>query len=557
MQRLQIFAVQTKGQLQLGLLRNPRHLSDLVEADSRNSFVLTPPLSSSSAYAQLERWRQRLGGKFGLLWRKFLAFQPRYPQGEEPFHPQGDLTDVLSGARALAAGRLVSEERLARSLRERGFWPADISRALDLGVFRGELNQLPGFRREAWGSWVCTRCNSADAAERPCVVCGKQECLICLSCLSMGSNRGCSTFFNCREQPRSKAGQEVFLLLPHKLSPAQAGAAQELVEFWKAPQRKALIWAACGAGKTEVTFALIRFVLSEGGQVLFAIPRREIVREIAERLRRAFPQLAVASHYGGRPWLAPGNLVIATTHQVLHFYHRFQLAILDEADAFPYHGNEMLRFGVERALEPGGKLVEMTATPFQPGKYQRVITIPARYHGHPLPVPRLILAPIPFWETVQGEDLPPPVLKLLSKAAHPWLIFAPTIRACETLRKILSAALNKPVGICHSKAADRPDNIEQFRSGAVDVLVSTSVLERGVNFPQAGVIVFYADHQLFRLNALVQMAGRAGRDHRFLEREVLFVAQRKTPQIKRALQLIEKLNREAKEKGLLNDENAQ
>ena len=132
-----------------------------------------------------------------------------------------------------------------------------------------------------------------------------------------------------------------------------------------------MVWAACGAGKTEVTFPLIRQALQEGGDVLFAIPRQDIVREMIERLRSAFPGIEVAGHYGGQPWFAPGQLVVATTHQVLHFYRRFSLAVLDEVDAFPYQGNEMLRFALERSLLPDGRLVEMTATHIPGGGIQR------------------------------------------------------------------------------------------------------------------------------------------------------------------------------------------
>ncbi len=176
---------------------------------------------------------------------------------------------------------------------------------------------------------------------------------------------------------------------------------------------------------------LLERALNEGAQVLFAIPpRRDIVREMAERLRSAFPAVTVAAHYGGQPprLAPPGNLVVATTHQVLGFYRRFQLAVLDEVDAFPYQGSEMLRFGLHRALAEQGRLVEMTATPPSGRRnYARIITIPpARYHGHPpLPEPRLLAHPLPpHWDQLQAEHIPPFVVQLL-QAAAPWLVFAP------------------------------------------------------------------------------------------------------------------------------------
>jgi len=41
----------------------------------------------------------------------------------------------------------------------------------------------------------------------------------------------------------------------------------------------------------------------------------------------------------------------------------FDLAIIDEADAFPYYGSEALAASVSRALAPGGRTAVLTATP--------------------------------------------------------------------------------------------------------------------------------------------------------------------------------------------------
>ncbi len=46
-------------------------------------------------------------------------------------------------------------------------------------------------------------------------------------------------------------------------------------------------------------------------------------------------------------------LVVATTHQLLKFYHAFDLLIVDEVDAFPYVDNTMLYYAV-RARQKGG-----------------------------------------------------------------------------------------------------------------------------------------------------------------------------------------------------------
>ena len=99
------------------------------------------------------------------------------------------------------------------------------------------------------------------------------------------------------------------------------------------------MWAVCGAGKTEMCFAAVAAELARGGRVLFAVPRRDVVRELGPRLRAAFPHVQLQVLHGGAdravlPVLPPGSVTVATTHQVLRYDRAFDLVILDEVDAF-------------------------------------------------------------------------------------------------------------------------------------------------------------------------------------------------------------------------------
>lgn len=46
--------------------------------------------------------------------------------------------------------------------------------------------------------------------------------------------------------------------------------------------------------------------------------------------------------------------MIATTHQLLKFYHAFDLLIVDEVDAFPYVDNSMLYYAVKNSVKYDG-----------------------------------------------------------------------------------------------------------------------------------------------------------------------------------------------------------
>ncbi|HKM43507.1 MAG TPA: helicase-related protein [Limnochordia bacterium] len=561
MQKLQIFVSKSQGGFRLDLLRNPLHQVDFFPVDQGQSgIMLTPPLPSSEAYAALQIWQPRFSGKMRFFWWHILARRQRQNQVDvlPVFRSDGLIEELLPRLEEVVEGRILSEQRLMGFLRQEGFWPSDISRALDVVVSRGQIVQFPGFQTAPWGRKVCSRCQSEEMKTAPCLQCGRKDCLLCLACGSMGEHRSCSTLLALK-QPKKTNHQrernvEPKLELDYQLTIAQQEASEGLLQFWEEGEGKALVWAACGAGKTEVTFALMQRALREGGEVLFAIPRQDIVREMTERLRQAFPGVTVASHYGGQPWFAPGELVVATTHQVLHFYQRFTLAILDEVDAFPYQGSEMLRQGIQRALMLGGKLIEMTATPHSRREYKKVITIPARYHGFSLPEPELLVSKLQPWTTLQAQDFPPRLLESLQIGEHPWLVFAPTIDACGRLKNLLEEVLKKPVGLCHSKVENRAEVVQNLRDGKLDVVVTTSVLERGVNFPNIGVIVLYADHAVFTVSALVQIAGRVGRTAASPRGTVLFLASRITTPMKKARELVRHLNHQAHERGLLSSE---
>ncbi|MCL9797465.1 DEAD/DEAH box helicase family protein, partial [Frankia sp. AgKG'84/4] len=111
-----------------------------------------------------------------------------------------------------------------------------------------------------------------------------------------------------------------------------------------------LVWAVCGAGKTEVLFHGMETALLAGKRVCIATPRTDVVLELAPRLKKAFPHITVAALYGGsedRHIMAP--LTVTTTHQLFRFQNAFDTIIIDEVDAFPYSMDISLQFAVNKA----------------------------------------------------------------------------------------------------------------------------------------------------------------------------------------------------------------
>ncbi|QKS48854.1 DEAD/DEAH box helicase family protein (plasmid) [Paenibacillus cellulosilyticus] len=322
-----------------------------------------------------------------------------------------------------------------------------------------------------------------------------------------------------------------------------------------------LIWAVTGAGKTEMVFPLIEAALSFGGRALIATPRRDVVLELDPRLRRAFPGAAVVTLYGGseQRW-EDGDITIATTHQLFRFHERFDLVIIDELDAFPYHGDPQLHYAAAKAGVPGGAVILLSATP--PRAMQKSVRkgqigcarVPVRFHRHPLPVPQQIRMPR-VAELLAKHKLPRLLLaRLTSSLARgaQCFVFVQQIRHTEPLAQLLRTALpGIPIGATSSKDAERPQHVLAFRNREFRVLVTTTILERGVTVPFSDVFILDADGKLFDEASLVQMAGRAGRSKDDPNGRVYFFASTSNQSQRRAIAQIKSMNREAKKNGYL------
>ncbi|WP_066258889.1 DEAD/DEAH box helicase [Neobacillus drentensis] len=409
---------------------------------------------------------------------------------------------------------------------------------------------------------VCTRCGNKDPhhfASYPCSRCG-ETCLYCRRCIMMGRISECTPLIGWN-------GPVPDTILPSKikqwqgtLSEGQQVASDHVTTAIQQNQEH-LVWAVCGAGKTEVLFAGIEAALAAKKRICIATPRTDVVLELTPRLKAAFPEIKVASLYGGsedRHLYAP--LTIATTHQLLRFYHAFDAIILDEVDAFPYTVEESLQYAAVQARKPNSAMIYLTATPNQ--KWQRecwtgkraFTTIPARFHRHPLPVPKFEWCG--NWQKqLQKSKLPPNVLRWITariQSNKQALVFFPHIPLMEKALPILRQ-LDPTIESVHAEDPNRKEKVQQMRSKGIPLLLTTTILERGVTFPNIDVAVVGAEDAIFTESALVQIAGRAGRSKDHPDGVVTYFHYGKTEEMVKARKQIVLMNREGIKRGLLDD----
>ncbi len=372
------------------------------------------------------------------------------------------------------------------------------------------LNTDPAYFYKGSRGWYCRRCISFGRVmleeEKEPVVLKKQ-------------NKGSEEY--TLQYPLTKAQKEI------------AVKCAALIE-----ETDVLLHCVCGAGKTELVVLSISKMLKEGKKVCFAIPRRQVVLELRERLAQYFPKASVIAVCGGHTEVTDGDLIICTTHQLYRYYQAFDLLILDEPDAFPFRGSAVLHGIAQTSCR--GHMICLTATPDEEllEKVQcgmmKVLRLNRRPHGHPVPVPHMITAP--------SFLLPLFLLRWLkAHREHPRMVFVPSKRDAAVMHRLLS--LREECFMCTSSSEDRDEVIETFRNREAGLIVSTTVLERGITVPGADICVYRADSGVFDEAGLTQMAGRAGRSFQKPDGDVLFLCGRKSSSAEACVKSIQEANR--------------
>lgn len=460
-------------------------------------------------------------------------------------------------------GRKLTEDELRMLATSYGLKPEEVWQQAHLLVRAGLGEWVPAVRRERKG-WRCQRCGESELEEWPSIY---GAAFTCPSCRSLGTS---STLKVIYRDLRTPARENFALRSLNKtsdlvLTPAQEKAAGQVLEFVQSTlESEALLWAACGAGKTEVCFPAATWALGQGKSVLFAAPRQDVIHDVAPRLQQAFPDLSIPVLSGASAAkFSVSDLVLATTHQVLRFYQAFDLIFLDELDAFPYRDSRMLQWGVTQALRPGGKILFLSATP-DPATLKRIrkegkiIRLPARHHRRPLPVP--VFKKMPDWSRVKDSGsllskMQPGFGSMLAALREhgPVIFFVPKISSVNVWTEILKSIFpGWSIAGSYSRDPERLDKLVALRRGDFDLFVATSILERGVTIAGAQVAVMAADHPVFDERALVQMAGRAGRTRANPSGGVIFFAARETAAIRTAVRWINEQNELARTAGLLD-----
>lgn len=414
-------------------------------------------------------------------------------------------------------------------------------------------------------NYFCNRCHTSAASEFIEFRCAKceQVCVYCRHCIAMGRVATCSTLFRWKMPIKQKrgaiySGQLLIQKERHQLTwdgtltPLQQQASQQLAT---AIQRKKnhVITAVCGAGKTELLFQPIYEALQRGHRVCVATPRTDVVLELYPRFQSAFQKTNIQALYGGAEKSNQfHSLIIATTHQLYKFEHAFDVIIVDEADAFPYTYDQALQRAVEKAKKTGAASALVTATPSS--EITKMVErgdvtasfIPKRYHDFPLPVPRT--EPLWFYErAIRKGKIPAKLSNWVDEhfaMNRPILLFFPSIQLMEGAYPLFQK-MYPDLLMVHADDPDRKEKVMKLRREETRGLLTTTILERGVTIKNVQVAVVGAENKIFDANALIQIAGRVGRNVAFPNGDVVFFHHGVTAEMDLAIEKIKGYNKEA------------
>lgn len=342
--------------------------------------------------------------------------------------------------------------------------------------------------------------------------------------------------------------------LPFELTKAQKRSLKEiLADLKKSKPMNRLLEGDVGSGKTVVAAAAIYAAYLSGVQSALMAPTEILAHQHFQTLDEILTPLGVKITLltgSSRKKIKDFDLSVGT-HALIHQRAKFDklgLAIIDEQH----------RFGVEQRA----KLIKR-------GKAPHILTMTAT------PIPRTIALTLYGDLDLSTIDEMPPgrqqiktwvVPPIKREAAYEWIkkqvkdrprqafIICPLIEESEheTLKSVRAVTseferLQKKVftdlklGLLHGRLKSKQKNevVKKFKKGRLDILVSTPVVEVGIDVPTATVMMIEAAER-FGLAQLHQLRGRVGRgkDQSFC----LLFTEIQAPKIIRRLRALEKTN---------------
>lgn len=328
--------------------------------------------------------------------------------------------------------------------------------------------------------------------------------------------------------------EEVMESLPYQLTHAQLRVWNEIEGDLRGHLRMSrLVQGDVGSGKTILAFLSMIMTAENGFQSALMVPTEVLARQHFEAMQKLLEEHGLSSY---EPVLLTGSTtqkerrsiyekiasgeskMIIGTHALIQEkveYQKLALVITDEQHRFGVRQREALsRKG------PSPHVLVMSATPIP-----RTLAIMLYGDLDISLVDELPAKRLPIKNCVVGTNYRKTAYQFMRKeiaAGRQVYIICPMVEASEELdaenvtdytmdmRNVFGSGIQVEMLHGQMKAKEKNDIMERFASGEIQVLVSTTVVEVGVNVPNATVMMV-ENAERFGLAQLHQLRGRVGR----------------------------------------------
>lgn len=308
---------------------------------------------------------------------------------------------------------------------------------------------------------------------------------------------------------------------PYELTPDQHKALEETLHDLEAPRpMERLISGDVGFGKTEVALRAAHRVVGQGAQVAILVPTTLLAEQHTRTFRKRLEGLPVRvaglSRFtsdkevnkilGG---LASGSVdIVIGTHRLLSQDVRFKdlgLLVVDEEHRFGVGQKERIR-----ELKEAVDTLFLSATPIPRSLYTALVGLRDLSSIQTAPPGRkpiqTVLAPYDPALVRQA------VMDELERSGKAFYVHD-RVATILARRKYLEALIPEArIGLVHGQMHEMAveETMLAFSEGAFDLLLSTTIIESGLDIPEANTIIVERADKL-GLAALYQLRGRVGR----------------------------------------------
>lgn len=337
--------------------------------------------------------------------------------------------------------------------------------------------------------------------------------------------------------------------LPFKLTDSQVNAVEDIKDDFNSPKHmNRLILGDVGSGKTIISFLALYMNYLSGYQGVLMAPTEILIKQHYENIKKILTDLNIEILTGSTTKkdrdkiienLKNGKIdILLSTHSVLNddvVFKNIGLVVTDEQH----------RFGVNQRknLQNKGENVDVLYMSATPIPRTLALTIFKDMDITEIKTKPLNRKPkiTKLYKTSEIKEVLYEMLDEIKKG-HQIYVVSPLIENEEENTKLASVnylyekinvALNGkvPIGVLHGKLKnEEKENImNDFKSNKTKILISTTIIEIGVDVSNATMIVIF-NAERFGLATLHQLRGRIGRND--IESKCILISDYDTPRLK-------------------------